>query len=393
MNGRLVGILCGLGAASIWGGMYVVSKIVLDIIPPFSLVSLRLILGALTLAIVLLARGFPKISRQQLFEVLGVGLVGYGISLSLQFLGTKLSTAANGSLVTSATPAFVLVFASMLLKEKITVRRLIALVLATLGVVAVIDPRSAQLNPDHRCSGDMGAVFRAGAQSHAKPWRDSIQSDCIPRRAADLRPRRRLGIENDRGRRDQPGGGWRRPLFGNHIHGAGNGPLEQRVCSCGCQSCLADVLRAAGRWHRVRVAFPGGTDHAPFPVRGSVDRGRAGHFQYRGTGLSQSNGRQNFKPRSSRRALRNSRIFALFAFLAVPFHKIRSATSTLRKPYFTNPGCCKVQIWGSLYTEGTDPFPSFHGENRDARVRPCTKRGFCQATLLQPYFTDHDSIV
>jgi drug/metabolite transporter (DMT)-like permease len=148
MNGRLVGILCGLGAASIWGGMYVVSKIVLDIIPPFSLVSLRLILGALTLAIVLLARGFPKISRQQLFEVLGVGLVGYGISLSLQFLGTKLSTAANGSLVTSATPAFVLVFASMLLKEKITVRRLIALVLATLGVVAVIDPRSAQLNPD-----------------------------------------------------------------------------------------------------------------------------------------------------------------------------------------------------------------------------------------------------
>jgi hypothetical protein len=29
-------------------------------------------------------------------------------------------------------------------------------------------------------------------------------------------------------------------------------------------------------------------------------------------------------------------------------------------------GCCKVQIWDSLYTEGTDSFPSFHGENRDA---------------------------
>ena len=148
MNRRLVGILCGLGAASIWGGMYVVSKVVLDIIPPFSLVSLRLILGALTLVIVLFMRGFPKISRKQLLQVLSVGFVGYGISLSLQFLGTKLSTAANGSLVTSATPAFVLIFAWILLKEKITWLRLVALLLATLGVVAVIDPRSAQLNPD-----------------------------------------------------------------------------------------------------------------------------------------------------------------------------------------------------------------------------------------------------
>ena len=148
MNRTLVGLLCGLGAASIWGGMYVVSKVVLDIIPPFALVTIRLVLGALTLAIVLVIRGFPKISRQQFLEVLGVGFVGYGVSLSLQFLGTKLSTAANGSLVTSATPAFVLVFAALLLKERITPLRLTSLVLATLGVIAVIDPRSAQLNPE-----------------------------------------------------------------------------------------------------------------------------------------------------------------------------------------------------------------------------------------------------
>lgn len=148
MNKTVVGILCGLGAASIWGGMYVVSKVVLDVIPPFALVSIRLILGALTLLIVLLLRGFPSISRRQVGQVLGVGFVGYGISLSLQFLGTKLSTAANGSLVTSATPAFVLVFAWLLLKEKITPLRLLSLLLAMLGVVAVIDPRSAQLNRD-----------------------------------------------------------------------------------------------------------------------------------------------------------------------------------------------------------------------------------------------------
>ena len=144
MNKTIIGLLCGLGAASIWGGMYVVSKVVLEIIPPFSLVTLRLLLGAITLWIVLLVQGFPAISRKEFFQVLGVGFVGYGVSLSLQFLGTKLSSAANGSLVTSATPAFVLLFAWMLLKEKITGRRLLALFLATLGVIAAIDPRAGR---------------------------------------------------------------------------------------------------------------------------------------------------------------------------------------------------------------------------------------------------------
>jgi len=159
MNKTIVGLLCGLGAASIWGGMYVVSKVVLDIIPPFSLVTIRLVLGALTLAIVLLFKGFPGITRRKIYQVLGVGLVGYGVSLSLQFLGTKLSTAANGALVTSATPAFVLLFARILLGEKITGRRLLALFLATLGVIAVIDPRSAQINPDLF----LGNLFLIGA--------------------------------------------------------------------------------------------------------------------------------------------------------------------------------------------------------------------------------------
>jgi drug/metabolite transporter (DMT)-like permease len=148
VNKTIIGLLCGLGAASIWGGLYVVSKVVLDVIPPFLLVTLRLILGSLTLAVILFFKAFPTLSRQQTIQMLGVGFVGYGISVGLQFLGTKLSTAANGSLVTSATPAFVLLFAWLLLKERITSRRLIALVLATIGVIAVIDPRTAQLNPD-----------------------------------------------------------------------------------------------------------------------------------------------------------------------------------------------------------------------------------------------------
>jgi drug/metabolite transporter (DMT)-like permease len=143
---HLPALFAGLSAAAIWGGMYVVSKVVLEVIPPFTLLVIRLVLGFLALALVILARGGFSVSKRDFWAFFGVGIVGYGVSLGFQFIGTKLSTAANGSLVTSATPALVLPFAFFLLKEPITRRRLIAILVASLGVLAVIDPRSAQLS-------------------------------------------------------------------------------------------------------------------------------------------------------------------------------------------------------------------------------------------------------
>ena len=50
------GLISGLTAAAIWGGMYVVSKVVLEVIPPFSLLTIRLIMGALVLGLVVYFR-------------------------------------------------------------------------------------------------------------------------------------------------------------------------------------------------------------------------------------------------------------------------------------------------------------------------------------------------
>jgi len=144
----IAGLFAGLAAASIWGGMYVVSKIVLEVIPPFALLTIRLAMGALTLGIVIyLRKNKSAITKELFWKSALVGFVGYGISLGFQFVGTKLSTASNGSLVTSATPAFVLLFAPFLLGERTTTRRIVALIISTLGVVAVIDPRTAELSP------------------------------------------------------------------------------------------------------------------------------------------------------------------------------------------------------------------------------------------------------
>ena len=145
---KLFGLLSGIAAAAIWGGMYVVSKVVLDVIPPFTLLSFRLVLGILALGSIIIFRGKMKVYKKIFWQIIIVGFVGYGISLGFQFTGTKLSTASNGALVTSATPTFVLLFAWMLLGERLTMKRFLALIISTLGVFAVIDPSSAELSPD-----------------------------------------------------------------------------------------------------------------------------------------------------------------------------------------------------------------------------------------------------
>ena len=143
------GLLAGLGAAAIWGAMFVVSKVVLPVIPAFSLLTLRLVLGGAALGVLLWIR--PKRTKSPTgriwWPVLGAGFVGYGVSLGLQFVGTDLGTASNAALVTCATPAFVALFAAPLLGEKIGRRRWGALALATLGVLAVLGPALQTFNP------------------------------------------------------------------------------------------------------------------------------------------------------------------------------------------------------------------------------------------------------
>ena len=57
------GLVAGLLAATIWGGMYVVSKVVLESVPPFVLLSLRLLLGFAALLIWQLKNGgLPRLA-------------------------------------------------------------------------------------------------------------------------------------------------------------------------------------------------------------------------------------------------------------------------------------------------------------------------------------------
>ncbi len=145
MSDTLRGAIYGLSAAAIWGGMYVVSDVVLNTVPPFTLRTIRLIMGVLILAPFVLRqmRQAARPTRREIVQMLAVGFVGFGISVGAQFVGTDKSTAVNGTLVTSASPAFILLFAALILRERLTRQRIGAVLLATLGVVVIVDPAQA----------------------------------------------------------------------------------------------------------------------------------------------------------------------------------------------------------------------------------------------------------
>ena len=142
------GALYGITAASIWGSMYVISDLVLLVVPPFTLLTLRIVLGLAVLLPLSLRRGHRLPGGRVLRSLLAAGVVGLGLSLGAQFVGTDLSTAVNGALVTSASPAFVIFFAVLLLRERLTVQGLAAIVTASAGVLIILDPASADFASD-----------------------------------------------------------------------------------------------------------------------------------------------------------------------------------------------------------------------------------------------------
>ncbi|MGA8942117.1 MAG: DMT family transporter [Thermoactinomyces sp.] len=125
-------------AATIWGGMYIVSKIVLETVPPWVLLEMRFVIGLVVLGGWAWYANEWKIAFRDLKAMALIGLIGYTGSIGFQFVGTHLSGASLGALITSASPALISLFAWKLLREKPDMKEVSSLVIATLGVMIVI---------------------------------------------------------------------------------------------------------------------------------------------------------------------------------------------------------------------------------------------------------------
>jgi drug/metabolite transporter (DMT)-like permease len=127
--------VAALGAAALWGGMYVVSKDTFSAIPPVTLGALRLLVAGPVLALVLRRRGPLRWPGDRRLLLAGVLLAG---TLVTQFVGTDLATASEGALLTTTTPLFIVPLAWTFLGERPQGLTVLGICIGMIGVALAV---------------------------------------------------------------------------------------------------------------------------------------------------------------------------------------------------------------------------------------------------------------
>lgn len=137
MKRKFQGALYLSTAAAIWGGMYVASKYTLAVVPPFTLLLIRYAVGAAILVALCRLRGIAVLASKSRSLLFQIGFIGYFVSIAAQFIGTKLSSAHMGAVITSLSPLFQSAFAVILLRAGMSVRQLTAAIFSFAGVMII----------------------------------------------------------------------------------------------------------------------------------------------------------------------------------------------------------------------------------------------------------------
>jgi len=128
----------------LWGGSFFFVGIAVAELPPLTIVSLRLVLAALTLWFVMTLMGqrLPKsLSVWKTFFVMG--LFNSAIPFSLIVWGQTHIASGLASVLNATTPLFTVIMAGVFLAdERVSSRKVISIVIGFVGVVILIGPSS-----------------------------------------------------------------------------------------------------------------------------------------------------------------------------------------------------------------------------------------------------------
>ncbi|MYM38658.1 DMT family transporter [Duganella qianjiadongensis] len=136
----LGGLGIAIGGAILFSTKAVVAKLLYRYqIDAVTLIAFRMLFSLPVFAAVAIwqMRKGPPLSRADRWRVLGLGLVGYYLSSFLDFLGLQYISVGLERLILFLTPTFVLLISSTLLKQHISRRQWLALLLSYCGIVFV----------------------------------------------------------------------------------------------------------------------------------------------------------------------------------------------------------------------------------------------------------------
>ena len=126
----------------LWGGSFFFISVSVSELPPFTLVTMRVGLAALTLWLVLLVSGYPIPKSVKVWRTfMMMGLLGNALPFSLIAWGQTHIGAGLASIINATTPIFTILIAGAFLSdEHITPKKVLGIAAGLLGVIVLIGP-------------------------------------------------------------------------------------------------------------------------------------------------------------------------------------------------------------------------------------------------------------
>ncbi|MCJ7826142.1 DMT family transporter [Patescibacteria group bacterium] len=135
------GILALIIANVIWGFASPIFKWSLTNIPPFTLAFWRFFLASIFLGIFLASTKqleIPTLNKKHWFKLIWYALTGITGNIIFFFLGLQRTLAINAPVIASAQPLLIFLVAPFLLNEIVTKRKLVGMIVGTIGIAVIV---------------------------------------------------------------------------------------------------------------------------------------------------------------------------------------------------------------------------------------------------------------
>lgn len=136
------GYMCGIFAAFTWGTVFVVGRFILrdGNVNPLIIGFYRCFFASIFLLILLRKqlKEIRNISPGDYLYLLLLAFTGIFLFNALVFYSLKYTTATSSSILMNANPIFILIFATLFIREKMTLGKVFAVILGFIGCVMVI---------------------------------------------------------------------------------------------------------------------------------------------------------------------------------------------------------------------------------------------------------------
>jgi len=140
-----------LTAIAMWGGSFIATKIAVQDVSAVTVVWLRFLIGSLILGVFAWKKKeLPIPSWKDSLEFLWLGFLGITLHQWLQSNGLVTSEASTTAWLVSTAPVFMAILGWMFLKEQLSWKTAVGILLATLGVLLVVT------------NGDVSSIFDSG---------------------------------------------------------------------------------------------------------------------------------------------------------------------------------------------------------------------------------------